>query len=108
LNDNLNFSNPVLFGEPNLMSYSLGSSWITSTDYNSTSLLQTSVSGQPAIAGTRLGGKIGNDAALATGAGEYVIVSGTVQRDGSGGQLDPVYHITVAGSQFPSQPGGNH
>jgi len=41
-------------------------------------------------------------------ASEYVIVSGTVKRDGSGAQIDPVYHITTAQPQAASQSSGNH
>src|SRR5205807_894446 len=39
---------------------------------------------------------------------DYVVVSGTVQRDGSGGQIDPVYHVTTSQPQAASQPAGNH
>ncbi len=40
--------------------------------------------------------------------GEYVVVTGVVQRDGSGAQIDPVYHITSSAAQDTSNPSGNH
>jgi uncharacterized protein (TIGR03437 family) len=82
---------------PNLMDPAPGR-WITPADYQT--LFQKAPVAQPA--------RIEHAVPQAAGTSEYVVVSGTVQRDSSGAQFDPVYHVTTAHSQPPSQPGGNH
>src|ERR1017187_10379656 len=82
---------------PNLMDPAPGR-WITPADYQT--LFQKAPVAQPA--------RIEHAVPQAGGPSEYVVVSGTVQRDGAGAQFDPVYHVTTYSLGPPSQPGGNH
>ncbi|MDP8979665.1 MAG: choice-of-anchor D domain-containing protein [Acidobacteriota bacterium] len=82
----------------------IGYSWISTASYNGI------LAGVPAIvpASTEPLDSTATAASPAAAPSEFVVVSGTVQRDGSAAQIDPVYHITTAQPQVPSQTNGNH
>ena len=84
-------------GSPKLMDPTFGANkWITVDEYNQILARYPLTSTPPA------------QPRAAAVSGEYAVVTGVVQRDGSGAQIDPVFHLNGTVAADASNPAGNH
>jgi uncharacterized protein (TIGR03437 family) len=84
-------------GSPKLMDPTFGASkWITVDEYNQILARYPLTSTPP------------TQPRAAAVSGEYAVITGVVQRDGSGAQIDPVFHLNGTVAADPSNPAGNH